>query len=77
MLLDEPTEGVQRENIFHIAKLINERKKSGSTFVIVEQNLELLEEVGDHVLVLDQVKVMVSGRKGLISRKEIVQHLGV
>ena len=29
LMLDEPTEGVQRENILHIAKLISERKKSG------------------------------------------------
>ena len=77
LMLDEPTEGVQRENILHIAKLISERKKSGATFVIVEQNLELLDEVGDHVLVMDQGKVMISSRKDLISREEIVRHLGV
>ena len=76
-MLDEPTEGVQRENILHIAKLISERKKSGATFVIVEQNLELLDEVGDHVLVMDQGKVMISSRKDLISREDIVRHLGV
>jgi len=51
--------------------------KSRGTFVIVEQNLELLEAVGDHVPVLDQGKVMVSGRKDLISREDILQHLGV
>ena len=45
--------------------------------MIVEQNLELLDEVGDHVLVMDQGKVIVSGQKGLISREDILQHLGV
>ena len=77
LMLDEPTEGVQRENMLHIANLITDKKKSGGTFVIVEQNLELLEVVGDHVLVLDQGKVRVSGRKDLISREDILQHLGV
>ena len=58
LMLDEPTEGVQRENILHIAKLISERKKSGATFVIVEQNLELLDEVPNllHVLVIIWIK---------------------
>ena len=65
------------ENILHIAKLISERKKSGATFVIVEQNLELLDEVGDHVLVMDQGVAMISSRKDLISREDIVRHLGV
>ena len=77
LMLDEPTEGVQRENMLHIANLIADKKKSGRTFVIVEQNLELLEAVGDHVLVLYQGKVMVGGRKDLISREDILQHLGV
>ena len=63
--------------MLHIANLITDKKKSGGTFVIVEQNLELLEAVGDHVLVLDQGKVMVSGKKDLISREDILQHLGV
>jgi ABC-type branched-subunit amino acid transport system ATPase component len=76
-MLDEPTEGVQRENIIHIANLITDRKKSGSTFVIVEQNLDLLEALGDHVLVLDQGRVMLSGRADIVSREDILQHLGV
>ena len=77
LMLDEPTEGVQRENIMHIANLITDRKKSGSTFVIVEQNLDLLEALGDHVLVLDQGRVMLGGRADIVSREDILQHLGV
>ncbi len=76
-MLDEPTEGVQRENIMHIAKLITDRKESGSTFVIVEQNLDLLKALGDHVLVLDQGRVMLSGEADIVSHEQILQYLGV
>ena len=77
LMLDEPTEGVQRENIMHIAKLITDRKESGSTFVIVEQNLDLLKALGDHVLVLDQGRVMLSGEADIVSHEQILQYLGV
>lgn len=77
LMLDEPTEGVQRENISHITNLITDRKNSGSTFVIVEQNLDLLEALGDRVLVLDQGSVKLGGKLDIVSREDIFQHLSV
>ena len=68
---------MQSENLSHIANLITDKKKSGSTFVIVEQNLDLLEALGDHVFVLDQGRAMLGGRADIVSREDIFQHLGV
>ena len=77
MLIDEPTEGVQRENVSHFAKLISDRKKSGGTFIIVEQNLDLCDAVADHVLILDQGRTMLSDRREAVSHKNILHYLGV
>lgn len=57
-LLDEPTEGVQQENIALMARAVRQRAAAGAIHVIVEQNLEFLLRVMDQVLVLDQGTVV-------------------
>ena len=41
VLLDEPSEGVQWENILHMEASIVEKRRSGTAFIIVEQNSRL------------------------------------
>ncbi|WP_136660612.1 ATP-binding cassette domain-containing protein [Nitratireductor sp. XY-223] len=53
VILDEPSEGVQPENIDRMAQFILEAKAAGRSFLIVEQNLTLVEEAADHVYLLD------------------------
>jgi len=53
VVLDEPTEGVQPENITLMAEAITEGKESGRAFLIVEQNLGLVEAVADTACLLD------------------------
>ena len=43
VLLDEPSEGVQWENILHMEACIAEKRRSGTAFIIVEQNLAFAE----------------------------------
>ena len=54
VILDEPSEGVQFENIEKMQKMIDERKKVGTSFLIVEQNLSFAEMIADEYLVMDQ-----------------------
>ncbi len=77
VMLDEPTEGVQSENIGHMSELINQRKASGTAFVIVEQNLDFVAEVVDSYLVLDQGRTMLARRRDEVERAEIVEFLTV
>ena len=60
-LLDEPTEGVQPENIERMAGLLHQRRAAGASFVVVEQNLSFVEAVADEVLVLDHGRIMERG----------------
>ena len=54
VILDEPTEGVQAENIASMAAAIREAAEGGRAFLVVEQNLNLIEEVADRVYLLDR-----------------------
>jgi urea transport system ATP-binding protein len=76
-LMDEPAEGVQPENVRHMAALITQRKAAGAAFVIVEQNLELVEAVADRYVVLDQGRAVRAGDRSTLRRAELVAHLGV
>lgn len=76
-LLDEPTEGVQPENIDRMAGLIAAAKAEGRAFVIVEQNLGFIEQVADEVIVLDHGESVLTGSPGLLGRATLERHLTV
>lgn len=76
-LLDEPTEGVQPENIERMAALILERKLQGASFIIVEQNLSFMEIIADNVCVLDHGDLVLQGAIANLGREEIERHLVV
>jgi len=77
MLLDEPSEGVQRENVEHMIALIKARQTAGTAFVLVEQNLAFAEAVVTRYLVLDQGRAVLAGERDAVTREAIVAHLGV
>ena len=53
VLLDEPTEGVQSENMYLMGQVINEEKSKGRGFLIVDQNLTFLEAFTDTIHLID------------------------
>ena len=76
-LLDEPTEGVQPENIARMQNLIQDARSHGRAFIIVEQHLHLAEALGDKYLVVDHGECVLSGASSKISRADILKHLEV
>lgn len=77
MLLDEPTEGVQPENIERMARLVAHMKAAGHAFAIVEQNLSFIEQVADQVLVLDHGEAVLAGAMAGLGREALERHLVV
>jgi ABC-type branched-subunit amino acid transport system ATPase component len=77
MLVDEPSEGVQWENIVHMAELITEAKASGTAFVVVEQNLAFAELIADRYLIMEHGRVALAGARGEIGRAQLLAHLHV
>jgi branched-chain amino acid transport system ATP-binding protein len=76
VLLDEPTEGVQAENIERMEAVIREQTAAGTAFVIVEQNLALAERLADRWLVMDKGQVVAQGA-GRPARDAIIGHIQV
>ena len=76
-MLDEPTEGVQPENIDRMAAMVNRRKAAGDSFIIVEQNLQFVAAFADSVLVLDHGEVVLQGSFAALGRERIEQHMVV
>lgn len=76
-LIDEPTEGVQPENIARMANMILARKRGGDSFLIIEQNLAFLDAVVDEVLVLDHGEVIARGPWSRFGRDGVESFLRV
>ena len=60
-----------------MAALIAQRKAAGAAFVIVEQNLELVEAIADRYLVIDKGQVVLAGAVADIDRAQLLAHLHV
>jgi len=74
-MLDEPSEGVQPENIDKMAWLLNRSKAEGTSYIVVEQNLEFVSEIADTVIVMDHGEVVLHGPFADIGRERIEQHM--
>lgn len=77
VILDEPSEGVQQENIQKMADFIQSAKAQGRAFILIEQNLELLSRVADRLLGMDAGKVVLSGSAGEIEKPDMMAILTV
>jgi branched-chain amino acid transport system ATP-binding protein len=77
VVIDEPTEGVQFENVVRMTDLIVARKREGTAFLIVEQNLTLVERVADRIIIMDHGEVVHSGDAADVARDEILAYLTV
>ncbi|HZV94129.1 MAG TPA: ATP-binding cassette domain-containing protein, partial [Caldimonas sp.] len=77
LLLDEPSEGVQWENIVHMTEAIGEAKSRGTALVVVEQNLAFAELIADAWLVVEHGTTVLAARKGEVERDRLLQHLHV
>ena len=78
ILLDEPAGGVNLSLVNHIADRIRELNAAGTTFLIVEHNMEFVMGLCDRVTVLDSGTVVASGPPGIIrtDRRVLNAYLG-
>ena len=58
ILLDEPTEGVQSENIEKMAALARRRAAAGTAFIVAEQNLNFLAAFADATVFMDRGEII-------------------
>ncbi|MBL4768842.1 MAG: ATP-binding cassette domain-containing protein [Rhodobacteraceae bacterium] len=77
IVLDEPTEGVQQENITNMETCISRRKQAGSAVILAEQNLTMLLNMSDRFLGLDSGSLVYSGTRKSTKRHNLVEVLSV
>jgi ABC-type branched-subunit amino acid transport system ATPase component len=72
ILLDEPAGGVNPALLDRIADLVRDLNAAGTTFVIVEHNMELVMRISDHIVVFDRGRPIAEGPPALIRADEHV-----
>ena len=77
VILDEPTEGVQAENIARMAGVMRDAAAGGRAFLVVEQNLNLIEEIADHVRLVDRGTCAFEAARGPGLRAALLERLRI
>jgi len=79
ILLDEPTEGLAPVIVNAIAEIILEIKKTGTTVLLVEQNLRFATRVADRHYLMVHGEIVESMTNDEVKEKEseLLAHLGV
>lgn len=66
MLFDEPTSALDPEMIGEVLSVMREVASLGMTMVVVTHEMAFAKEIGDHVVVMDQGKVLEEGTPAAI-----------
>ena len=77
LLLDEPSEGVQQENVERMAGFLHEAKAAGRALLIVEQNLAFALGIADRVIVMDHGEVVLAGAAADMTEETLAAHMHV
>lgn len=72
LLLDEPVAGVDRVAQEHIEMLLLRMKKEGETIFIIEHDMEFVQKIADHVIVMDEGRVLTKGPPAKVLRDKRV-----
>ena len=71
LVLDEPSEGVQPENIDHMSRCLQERAAAGVGVMICEQNLSFLASISDWYVGLDVGRVVLNKSSDEVSDYDV------
>jgi branched-chain amino acid transport system ATP-binding protein len=72
ILLDEPSEGIMPLLVHEMFELFGRMKAQGTTLLLVEQNVELALRISDRAYIVDQGRIVHTGRADeLLGDREI------
>ena len=73
ILIDEPSKGLAPSIIQNLISAFRELKRQQTTIVLVEQNFNMAKALGDSVAVMDNGRVVHSGRMAELAGDEALQ----
>lgn len=74
LLLDEPIAGLHQEMTKHVISLLQRLSSEGKTIVFTEHDIPTVKEVSNHLIVMDEGKVIAEGSPTeLLERDDIVE----
>jgi branched-chain amino acid transport system ATP-binding protein len=74
LIVDEPSKGLAPAIIDNMIDAFAQLKASGVTLLLVEQNLNFAQRLGDHVAVMDNGRVVHAGTMQALSDDADLQH---
>jgi branched-chain amino acid transport system ATP-binding protein len=74
ILIDEPSKGLAPAIIQNLISAFNELKRQRTTILLVEQNFAMAKALGDQVAVMDDGRVVHTGRMAELAEDEALQH---
>ncbi len=74
LIVDEPSKGLAPAIVNNMIDAFAELKASGSTILLVEQNINFAKRLGDHVAVMDNGRVAYAGAMQALVEDEELQH---
>lgn len=73
LIVDEPSKGLAPAIINNMIDAFEQLKASGATILLVEQNINFAKRLGDHVVVMDDGRVVYADTMRTLSEDEALQ----
>ncbi len=74
LIVDEPSKGLAPAIINNMIDAFAQLKQTGTTILLVEQNISFAKRLGDHVAVMDNGRVVHAGTMQELADNEDLQH---
>jgi len=74
LIVDEPSKGLAPAIINNMIDAFQQLKQTGTTILLVEQNISFAKRLGDHVAVMDNGRVVHAGAMQELADNEDLQH---
>ena len=74
LIVDEPSKGLAPAIINNMIDAFDQLKATGTTILLVEQNISFAKRLGDRVAVMDNGRVVHAGAMQALAEDEALQH---